>query len=196
LTNSDRPVEDKARLRRRMKALREALPAAERDRRAGLIEDRLLVLSDMARAATVLLFYSFGSEVATRGIAARLRREGRRVLFPYLEGGDIEAAEAGPEGEALIPTTYGPREPSRRRPVDPRQIDVVVTPGLAFDRRGARLGYGGGHYDRYLSGLDERTVRVGIAFREQVIDRVPERASDQRVHLVVTDLEVIDCRSG
>jgi 5-formyltetrahydrofolate cyclo-ligase len=193
LKKSDRSVEEKAALRRRMKAVREAIPPEERDRRAGLIEDRLLVLSEMAPAGTVLLFYSFGSEVATGGIAARLRDEGRRVLFPYLEGGDIEAAEVGPE-DALVPSTYGPPEPSRRRPVDPREIDVVVTPGLAFDRRGARLGYGGGHYDRYLSRLDKRTVRIGIAFREQVVERVPERASDQRVHLVTTDVEVIDCR--
>jgi 5-formyltetrahydrofolate cyclo-ligase len=195
LKKSDRSVEEKTALRRRMKAVREAIPPEERDRRAGLIEDRLLVLSEMAPAGTVLLFYSFGSEVATRGITARLRAEGRRVLFPYLEDGDIEGAEVGPE-EALIPSTYGPREPSRRLPVDPQAVDAVVTPGLAFDRRGARLGYGGGHYDRYLSRLDERTVRVGIAFREQVVNRVPESTSDERVHLVVTDLEVIDCRRG
>jgi 5-formyltetrahydrofolate cyclo-ligase len=71
----------------------------------------------------------------------------------------------------------------------------VVTPGLAFDRHGRRLGYGGGHYDRYLARLGPRAVRVGIAFSIQVIEDVPAAPEDERVHVVVTDAGVIDCRA-
>jgi 5-formyltetrahydrofolate cyclo-ligase len=155
----------------------------------------LFALPGMASARTVLLFYSFGSEVATRGMADRLRIEGKRLLLPYVDGDAMEAAEVGP-GDELIRAPYGAREPNRRVPVDPGEVDLVVTPGLAFDRRGHRLGYGGGFYDRYLARLRPETVRVGIGFAVQLVDRVPAGPDDQRVDLVVTEAGVVDCRRG
>lgn len=73
---------------------------------------------------------------------------------------------------------------------------MVITPGLAFDRRGFRLGYGGGYYDQYLTRLRPETTRVGIGFSIQLIDRIPEEPLDQRVHFVVTDAELVDCRGA
>jgi 5-formyltetrahydrofolate cyclo-ligase len=93
-----------------------------------------------------------------------------------------------------MPSGYGPKEPRRRIPVDPAEVDVVITPGLAFDRSGRRLGYGGGHYDRYLARLGPEAVRIGIGFSVQLVDEVPAHAGDQRLNLVVTDLGVIECR--
>lgn len=157
--------------------------------------ERLFALPEMASARTVLLFYSFGSEVATRGMADRIRIEGKRLLLPYVDGEAMEAAEVLP-GDDLIRAPYGAREPTRRVPVDPAEVDLVVTPGLAFDRRGYRLGYGGGFYDRYLARLRPETVRLGIGFAVQLVDRVPAGPGDQRVDLVVTEAGVIDCRRG
>jgi 5-formyltetrahydrofolate cyclo-ligase len=62
-----------------------------------------------------------------------------------------------------------------------------VAPGLAFDRDGNRLGYGGGHYDRYLARLGRRAPRVGVAFSLQIVDRVPADEGDERVDVVATD---------
>ncbi|MDQ4006282.1 MAG: 5-formyltetrahydrofolate cyclo-ligase, partial [Actinomycetota bacterium] len=104
-------------------------------------------------------------------------------------------AEVGP-GDPLDPTGYGPREPARRIPVDPLTVDVVVAPGLAFDRLGHRLGYGGGHYDRYLGRLGEGALRIGVAFSLQLVDRVPTEPGDRPVDIVVTDAGVIEARSG
>jgi len=73
-------------------------------------------------------------------------------------------------------------------------VDVVVTPGLAFDREGNRLGYGGGYYDRYLQRMGRAAARVGIAFSLQIVDRVPAEPGDQRVDVIVTDQEVLDLR--
>jgi 5-formyltetrahydrofolate cyclo-ligase len=186
------PVEDKAALRDRMRALRATIPPLERARLANLVEGNLFVLPEVAASRTVLLFYSFGSEVATRGMASRALDAGKRLLFPYLEAGTMEAAEVRSVDE-LVPTGYGPREPARRVAVEPAEVDLIVTPGLAFDRRGHRLGYGGGHYDRFLGRLGP-AARVGIGFSLQLVERVPAEPGDQRVDLVVTDAEVIDCR--
>jgi 5-formyltetrahydrofolate cyclo-ligase len=183
----------KVELRAEMRRLRAAIPADERAHRARQIQQRLLALDEVRAAGAVLLFYSFGSEVATREVAERLHVEGKRLLLPFLGREGMEAAEVRP-GDPLVSTAYGPREPPHRVALDPAAVDVVIAPGLAFDRRGYRLGYGGGHYDRYLSRLRPEASSVGLAFSIQVIDRIPQDPFDQRVHLIVTDVEVIDCR--
>lgn len=180
-------------LRERMRRVRAALPPAERAALAERIEATLLALPEVGEARTILLFYSFGSEVPTGGLAARLLAEGRRLLLPYLAEGGMEAAEVR-AGDPMSPTHYGPKEPERRVPVDPAEVDAVITPGLAFDRRGYRLGYGGGYYDRYLARLPSRTLRIGLAFSVQLVEEVPHDPADQPVDLVVTDVGVTRCR--
>jgi 5-formyltetrahydrofolate cyclo-ligase len=73
-------------------------------------------------------------------------------------------------------------------------VDLVITPGLAFDRRGHRLGYGGGHYDRYFARLQRSALRVGVGFSIQLVDELPTEPSDRPVDLVVTDAGVHDHR--
>jgi 5-formyltetrahydrofolate cyclo-ligase len=194
LTRSNRLKREKTALREEMHRLREAIPAQERERLAGMIEQSLFALPEIATARTILLFYSFGSEVATAGMAERVVSEGKRLLLPYLEGQVMEAAEVRRSDE-LVPTGYGPKEPVRRLPVNPEVVDLVITPGLAFDRRGHRLGYGAGYYDLYLSRLDPRAVLIGVAFSVQVVDRVPAGPKDVAVDLLVTDRGSFDCRA-
>ncbi len=155
------------------------------------IEDRLFSLSAVRDAATVLVFYSFGSEVPTRPIVERLLTDGKRVLLPYMESGDMAAAELDTLN-SLIATTYGPKEPSSRAPVAPTEVDVVITPGLAFDRSGHRLGYGGGNYDRFLRRLGSHTKRIGIGFQMQLLSTVPYGPTDETVDVIVTDREIIE----
>jgi 5-formyltetrahydrofolate cyclo-ligase len=176
-----------------MRALRAAIPPEHRRRLAGLVHERLLALPEVREAGSVLLFYSFGSEVETAPLVARLHAEGKRLLLPYLDQAGMEAAEVLPD-DALEPSGYGPKEPGRRVAVDPASVDVVVAPGLAFDRRGYRLGYGGGHYDRYLRRMLRGALRAGIGFSEQLVERIPEEPTDEPVDVVVTEAEVIDLR--
>lgn len=183
----------KASLRLEMKQARAAIPAAERTERARLITASVLSLSEIREAEVVLAFSSFGTEVPTGPLLAALGAAGRTVLLPYLEAGEIHVAEHG-AGDPLVETDYGPLEPALRRPADVSRTDVVIVPGLAFDRRGCRLGYGGGYYDRLLADLWLRPVLIAIAFAEQVLDDVPVADSDVSVDLVVTDAEVIRCR--
>jgi len=156
----------------------------------------LLELPELAGARIVMVFYSFGAEIPTTGLTERLLREGRRVLLPYLDdAGAMEAAELRPDDVPVV-TRYGPKEPPRRTPVDPGGVDVVITPGLAFDRRGNRLGYGGAHYDRFLERLPEGTPRIAIGYSLQLLDEVPGGPSDRPVDLVVTEEGVIRCRGA
>lgn len=170
-----------------MRRLRAAIPPSERARLTDMVEESLFALPQMTAARSVLLFYSVGSEVPTEGMSARVGSRGKRLLLPYLDAdGAMEAAEVRP-GDDLAPTGYGPKEPASRVAVDPSEVDLIVTPGLAFDRAGNRLGYGGGHYDRYLQRMGSAAPRLGVAFSIQIVDRLPVGEGDQRVDVVVTD---------
>jgi 5-formyltetrahydrofolate cyclo-ligase len=179
-------------MRARMRDIRDSLSPADRLRLAGEIQANLFRLPQVGEAGTILLFYSFGSEVPTTGTIQRLLDSGVRVLMPFLQGSDIDAAELRP-GDSLAASTYGPKEPSNRVAVDPNEVDAVITPGLAFDSHGYRLGYGGGHYDRYLARLRPDSSRVGIAFHVQLVPSVPHGREDQQLDIVVTEVETIDC---
>ena len=183
----------KASLRDRMRAARAAITSEQRSVLEARIEARLLALPEIEEAGTVLLFYAFGTEVGTRVLARRLHDREKRLFLPYLHEPGMEAAEILP-GDPLEETGYGPREPGRPVPVRPEEVDAVVTPGLAFDRRGRRLGYGGGHYDRYLARLESGTARIGIGFSVQLVEDVPAGPDDALLDLVVTDAEVVRCR--
>jgi 5-formyltetrahydrofolate cyclo-ligase len=185
----------KAELRQRMRGLRSSIPPPERELLARAVANRLFDLEDIRAARTVMVFYSFGSEIPTAGIVERLAADGKRVLLPFIDDGEMAAAEIR-SGEELLATTYGPKEPSRREAVDPAEIDVVIAPGLAFDRRGNRLGYGGGHYDRYLSRVGPRTRRIGIGFHLQLVDEVPRESRDRPIDLLITDREALSFDSG
>jgi 5-formyltetrahydrofolate cyclo-ligase len=183
-------VREKDVLRERMRRVRAAIPPEDRASLAARAEARLLTLPELASARAVLLFYSFGTEIPTAVLARRLLERGFRVLLPYLAGDAMEAAEVRP-GDRLEATDYGPKEPVKRAPVDPTQVDVVVSPGLAFDRLGHRLGYGGGHYDRYLTRLHANAARIGIGFGVQIVDEVPAEETDEPVDVIVTDQGVL-----
>ena len=191
----ERAASEKASLRMRLRRVRQSIPEQDRPRLVEQIEDGVFSLAEIEEARTVMLFYSFGSEVGTTGMAARILGAGKRLLLPFLDEEEgMEAAEVKP-GEALRVSDYGPREPAHRVAVHPGEVDVIITPGLGFDRRGHRLGYGGGHYDRYLERLSDTALRIGVAFSSQIVGHVPIQLGDQPVDIVVTDDEIIFCRS-
>jgi 5-formyltetrahydrofolate cyclo-ligase len=183
-------AERKAALRERMRQVRAAIPQAGRARLAARVEERLFSMPEVRRARIVMLFASFGSEIPTEAIVRRLDAEGRTVLLPFVADDELGAARYRP-GDPITASALGPMEPAARVPFHPSEIDVVILPGLAFDGRGGRLGYGGAHYDRYLARLPAAALRVGIAFHQQVVDEVPADLRDELVDVVVTDRGVI-----
>lgn len=193
MSASNRLRERKKALRTRIRAERDALPAAERARGSRKIAGLLFGLTGLREARTVMVFSSFGSEVDTGPIIERLTAEGRHVALPRVEGREMVAAAHSP-GDPLTRAPFGAMEPTDSPAIDPAEIDVVLTPGLAFDRRGYRVGYGGGFYDHFLRKTRPQALRVGICFALQLVDEVPNGKKDRRVDVIVTDAEVIRCR--
>jgi 5-formyltetrahydrofolate cyclo-ligase len=194
---SDRPSHrlkrDKRALRRAILAERDALPDVDRASRSEAIADRLLGLDEAAAAATVLAFWSFGSEVDTAPLIDRLRSRGATVALPRTRDGDIVPVVWTP-GSSMTDTSFGSREPADGRVLEARELDLIVVPGVAFDRSCRRVGYGGGFYDRLLTSTREAAAAVAIAFRMQVVEAVPSGPLDRTVDAIVTEDEVIRCR--
>jgi 5-formyltetrahydrofolate cyclo-ligase len=114
--------------------------------------------------------------------------------MPRIVGGELEPRAYRP-GDPVTETTFGAKEPVDGEGLEPAEIDVIVIPGLAFDRGGYRVGYGGGYYDRFLRETRPDAVRMALCFALQVVDRVPVGSFDLPVDLIVTEHETIRCRS-
>jgi 5-formyltetrahydrofolate cyclo-ligase len=184
----------KREIRRSVLAARDGLGEAERVARSAAIHDRFLALPEVERARTVMLYWSFGSEVATGPLIDRLRDLGTITALPRIRGPqDLEAVVYEP-GDPLRETTFGAREPAGGAVADPRSIDVVVPPGVAFDRSGRRVGYGGGFYDLFLPMLGQDVPRIALAFDVQLVDELPAGAFDLPVDVVVTESRALRCR--
>ena len=182
-------------LRREVLARRDALAPEDRSERSRRIADRILALPEVSRAGTVMAFWSFGSEVETAPLIRRLVEAGSDVVLPRIDGGDVLPVSYAP-GDPVAPTGFGAMEPSAGRAVEPERVDAVIVPGVAFDRRGARVGYGGGYYDRFLARTRPGVPAIAIAFGLQVVEGVPEGRGDRRLDAIVTEEEVIRCRDA
>ena len=190
---SHRLKQDKRALRRAVLAERDALFGTERAARSEAIVDRLLGLEEATGAATVLAFWSFGSEVDTAPLLDRLHSRGTTIALPVTRDGDIVPVIWTP-GSSMTETSFGSREPTDGRVLQARELDLIVVPGVAFDRSCHRVGYGGGFYDRLLASTRDGTVAVAIAFGMQVVEEVPTGPLDRPVDAIVTEDDVIRCR--
>ena len=183
----------KREIRRRVLAARDALDPAVREEQGRLVMERFLALPEVTGANIVLAFWSFGSEVPTAPLLAALTDRGSRVALPRIAEGDMDARLWAP-GDPTTDTPFGAREPADGVVVPARDIDVIATPAVAFDRMGRRVGYGGGFYDRFLPATRPDALRVGIAFDIQLLEEeLPGGDFDQRVDVVVTGSETVRC---
>ena len=188
---------DKAELRRAVIARRDALDLDVRAAKSAVICARLVELSDRLDAAvsrTVAVYAAVGSEADPAAFAAAAAKRDWRVAYPCM----LSVAEATACGQrmcmravAVDDASAAPfiAHPTRaftamdidsdRFPIVPADVlDMIIVPLVAFDQTGARLGYGGGCYDRYLPMLSPACQIIGIAFDEQRVDHVPTDAHD------------------
>ncbi|OIP32735.1 MAG: 5-formyltetrahydrofolate cyclo-ligase [Deltaproteobacteria bacterium CG2_30_66_27] len=139
------------------------------------------------------LYCALAGEIPTDRIRHAYLGAGARLYYPRTTESRTLAFYPHREGDGWETGPYGISEPPKPTGVEPRLAgwDIVVIPGLAFDRRGNRLGHGFGYYDRFLGGLPKSVPRVGLAFAGQLVPEVPVDAWDVPVHALVTEEGVI-----
>lgn len=190
--------EAKRELREQVLTQRRRLPAAEVACRSRLIVDRLVGLKAYQEARCLLAYASCRNEVDTWEIMAQCLADGRSLAVPRVEpAGNLSLRVVRQPIRELNPGYRGILEPAPTAPHLPREsIDLVLVPGVAFDRACNRLGQGGGYYDRLLAELrssavaSRRTapaIAIGLAYEFQLVSRVPTSVTDHPVDLVVTE---------
>ncbi|MEL7210605.1 MAG: 5-formyltetrahydrofolate cyclo-ligase [Actinomycetota bacterium] len=189
----DTDEDDKAALRREMRALRRGLGATERAHRTERLWQRVV---EGVRAGgllepgrVVMAFHGFDDEPHTDWLHEAIWASGARLALPRIEGPRVEPV-LHERGGPLVEAVLGVPEPTGD-PLDPTVVDIVIVPGLAFDRLGHRLGYGAGFYDRFLPDVRDDCRTVGVCFEPSLVDRLPTDPHDVPVDTVVTDETVL-----
>lgn len=175
-----------------MIARRDALSPSELCRRSARAGERLLALPEFAGAGVVMLFISFGSEIATLDLVRRALALGKRVAAPraHREGRELVPGEIADPDQDLVPGLWGILEPRPECPtVAPEELEAVIVPAAAWSEDGYRLGYGGGYYDRFLRRAAQAHW-IGLGLEVQVVPEVPHEEHDLPVDVLVTDERV------
>lgn len=176
-------------LRRRGLELRAAQSPLEVAGKSELICRTLRQVPELQRARVIMAYAAMKQEADINEYWLSLLDEDKTVVLPRVNGKDLEAVRF--DGwERTKPGPFGIREPEGE-PFSPELIEAVLVPGVVFDRRGYRLGYGKGYYDRFLSALPPAAFFCGIAFELQLVDEVYPTDRDVRMHALVTESRII-----
>jgi 5-formyltetrahydrofolate cyclo-ligase len=178
--------ERKSILRKELLAARLKQSVADRTAAGRALRDVVLGLPETEMAGTVAAYISVGTEPDTAGLVFALWKRGSYVLLPVLLA-DYDLDWASYEGpDSLAPSRQGLVEPTepRRGAAAIASADLVIVPALAADRRGYRLGRGGGCYDRALARVGAAVPTVALLYDDELLDEVPAGPHDQRVRAV------------
>lgn len=188
----------KEKLRNEILMKRNQLKADEVDRLSKIIISRFIKHDAYQNSSNIMLYLDFRNEVKTGPLIECMLREGKRTLIPVINPEDysLTISELKDPQNDLFPGKFGLLEPNADtlRPVEPTIIDLVLVPGLVFDKKGYRIGFGAGYYDRFLPMLQSHVPLISLAYELQIVDDVPREPHDVPVHMLVTEQRIIHCR--
>ncbi len=179
-------VMEKSELRKIVRESKRAVPYAEKVRLSMPIMEKVSSLDIFRRSNTVLLYWSMDDEVYTHDFVEQWYNE-KCLLLPCVDGDDLllrqytglESMQPGPQ--------FGILEPTGPVFTQLESVDMIVVPGVAFDRRNNRMGRGRGFYDRLLKSTP-RALKVGVAFDFQMFDEIPTEPFDVPMDVVISGL--------
>jgi 5-formyltetrahydrofolate cyclo-ligase len=146
------------------------------------IQEFVINSKEFKSAKVVGAYYAFGSEVKTDLILEKARALSKKVALPSVEGESLAFYELS-SGKYLVKGRFGIMEPLPYGPVD--RIDLLVVPGIAFDKKGYRLGYGKGYYDKFLA--KKNVFSIGLAYSFQLLESLPKGKYDKRLDAITTE---------
>ncbi len=184
-----------AALRRLLINRRDMLGVAERSAKSDAIWKQLVEVPAFQGAEQALFFISHNSEVDTTMMRRMTRQMGMTVCAPRSQPGNRSMQfYVVPDEEAFESGPYGILQPMASLVLaDLRKPSVVIVPGVGFDRKGNRIGFGGGYYDRWLAAEGKGLPTVALAYDEQIVEKIPVQAHDVPVQVIVTDKETLIC---
>ena len=187
---------DKSLIRKEILDIRSKLGENQHKNMTKMVINRFMESEHYKKAKNIMIFISFKDEINTHEFIKMALKDNKNILIPItlpktkkLKPSQLKDFD---ELELGFYDILTPREEFIRY-VDPKDIDLIIVPGLAFDMDGNRIGFGGGYYDRFLSTLDHIT-KLSIAFDFQVLDNIPNGPLDIPVDYIYTDKRTINCK--
>ncbi|OQA20960.1 MAG: putative 5-formyltetrahydrofolate cyclo-ligase [Actinobacteria bacterium ADurb.Bin346] len=176
-------------MRNSIQRLRDNIPAKIRREKSRIISNKFFKLPEYKTADTILLYYPFRSEPDTSIIIKRAISEGKKVALPKISGTALKLYYINDTLKQLKPGAYGIMEPDEESCVKahPEDIDIVLVPGVCFDKQLNRIGYGGGFYDRLLPGISPGAKKISVCFQVQLVDKIPSAGHDVPVDMIITE---------
>lgn len=184
----------KQQLRQHLREIQRSLDSQWIAQASQSIQRRIKQLPEYQSAHAIMSYVSMGKEVATHQLLTAILEDGKIAVIPWCEGDDLRLFRFA-SFEELQPGPLGILEPQlelRSRGDKlflPQDLDLILTPGLGFDRNGNRLGRGRGYYDRFLKIVPQDAVRVGLCFECQLVEAVPVSSNDEPMDLIITEYE-------
>ena len=193
----DEPFNEVLRLKKEIRALASARRANQPDaeRQSRQIFQQIASLAEYAGAGTLMIYLDFRDEVRTQWFVPAAWAQDKRVVVPYCDQDRLGLFRLDRFDE-LASGTMGILEPKPElrgladRRIDPTECDLIVVPGVAFDRRGGRLGYGKGYYDRLLHEVRGDATKLAVCFECQLFPDIPSLPHDIRMDMIVTETTV------
>lgn len=183
-------------LRRTMLAHRRSLSEEEFRSASRLIQQAFLDTEEFRGARTIAVYASIHNEVATELVSLTALESGKEVVFPAVEGHGMVFRQLT-AGSSMQSGAFGILEPCTDcRVFLPDEVDVFVLPGIAFDIKGERIGYGKGYYDKTLHRLEGQGRLVGLCYDFQLVDEIVGEPHDVKMDLIITEKRVVRPRTN
>jgi len=158
----------------------------DQERKSRIIKRKLFRSSIFKKAKTIMFYLSFGGEVKTEDMILGAKKLGKAVAVPVCEHNRMILRPCLLSHKAnLVKGPYGICVPAEKTFIDPKDLDLVIVPGLAFDEKGNRLGRGKGCYDHFLNTLPGNKNSIGLAYDFQILPSVPVAKNDIHVNKVI-----------
>lgn len=187
----------KKQIRKDILEVRRSMDIDKKDTYDTLIEKSFFESSFYKEAKNIFIYISYDSEINTKRIINRAINERKNIYVPRTEF-DTKLMNAVKINDFsnLVESRYGILEPKKEEPfIDPNELDIIVVPGVAFDKNGGRIGYGAGYYDRYFKRINEenksRIIKLALIYDFQLIDEVPTDEEDVLIDAVLTEKQFI-----
>jgi len=162
------------------------------------VEKLFFRLKEVEEAQKILLYHSFRNEIRTEGIMRELLERNKEVYLPITkpELKQLVPGRVVDPSKDLFPGNMGIMEPRIETDLENVDLDIVVVPGLVFNKKGYRLGYGGGYYDRFLAEAPETLLKIGLTYEELLVEELPLDEHDIPVEIIITDQGIYNTGSG
>ena len=185
----------KSEIRRSTVARRDALSKKQRAEKSAAIMKRLFEFANFLESKIVLFYLSHKSEVDTEPMIHKALALEKIIALPLIDGEKREIIPLKIDNldRDTQPGYRGIREPISRRckQIPVQQVNLAIIPGIAFDERGGRIGYGTGFYDRFIPNLDITTRKVALAFECQIVPQIPMEPHDRYTDIIITERRIV-----